>query len=72
MDAIPSTVLRTDMEVKPVERQLALMLNEHKHAGRMQAFGVSNWSVTRVTQANHYAEKDGLGVSVASSPSSAW
>jgi len=44
------------------------ILNEHKHAGRIHAFGASNWSVARITQANHYAEKNGLEGFVASSP----
>ena len=31
------------------------VLNEHKQAGRMRAFGGSNWSVARVEEANAYA-----------------
>ena len=43
-------------------------LNEHKRAGRINAFGGSNWSHTRVQQANEYAQERGLTPFVASSP----
>jgi len=36
------------------------VLNEHLRAGRMKAFGGSNWSIPRVTEANEYAKKKGL------------
>jgi aryl-alcohol dehydrogenase-like predicted oxidoreductase len=36
------------------------VLNEHKHAGRIRAFGGSNWTVERIEQANAYAKKKGL------------
>jgi len=36
------------------------VLNEHKKAGRMRAFGGSNWSLERVEAANEYAKKKGL------------
>ncbi len=32
-------------------------LNEHVRAGRIRAFGGSNWSVARVDEANQYAQK---------------
>jgi len=42
-------------------------LNEHKDAGRIKAFGGSNWHHTRIEAANEYAEKHGLqGFSVSS------
>lgn len=42
-------------------------LNEHKAAGRVRAFGGSNWHHTRLEEANEYAEKHGLqGFSVSS------
>lgn len=42
-------------------------LNEHKAAGRIKAFGGSNWHHTRIEAANDYAEKHGLqGFSVSS------
>ena len=36
------------------------VLNEHKKAGRIRAFGGSNWSIARVEEANAYAQKHGL------------
>ncbi len=42
-------------------------LNEHLAAGRIKAFGGSNWHHTRIAEANEYAEKNGLqGFSVSS------
>jgi len=35
-------------------------LNEHIEAGRIDAIGVSNWSVKRIREANEYAAKHGL------------
>src|SRR6185436_850343 len=43
-------------------------LNEHQQAGRIHAFGVSNWSHQRIDSANAYAETNGLKPFVASSP----
>lgn len=43
------------------------VLNEHVRAGRIKAFGGSNWSVARIAEANEYARQNGLqGFSVAS------
>ncbi len=43
------------------------VLNEHKKAGRINAFGGSNWTVDRVAEANQYAKSKGLtGFSVVS------
>jgi predicted dehydrogenase/aryl-alcohol dehydrogenase-like predicted oxidoreductase len=36
------------------------VLNEHYRAGRMRAFGGSNWSLERLQEAQAYAEKKGL------------
>ena len=36
------------------------ILNEHVEAGRIGAFGGSNWSAERFQEANDYAEKHGL------------
>ncbi|MEK6795542.1 MAG: aldo/keto reductase [Spirochaetota bacterium] len=36
------------------------VLNEHKRAGRMRAFGASNWTIERIEAANEYARKKGL------------
>ena len=36
------------------------VLNEHKNAGRIRAFGVSNWCFARIEEANAYARSKGL------------
>jgi predicted dehydrogenase/aryl-alcohol dehydrogenase-like predicted oxidoreductase len=36
------------------------VLNEHKAAGRIKAFGGSNWTLERVQEANDYARANGL------------
>ncbi len=43
-------------------------LNQHLEAGRIHAFGGSNWTHTRVQQANEYAKTNGLQGFSASSP----
>jgi aryl-alcohol dehydrogenase-like predicted oxidoreductase len=43
-------------------------LNEHLEAGRIHAFGGSNWTHERIVEANEYAQKHGLRPFVASSP----
>jgi aryl-alcohol dehydrogenase-like predicted oxidoreductase len=43
-------------------------LNEHLQAGKLHAFGVSNWSHQRIEAANAYARAQGLEPFVASSP----
>lgn len=43
-------------------------LNEHLRAGRIRAFGGSNWSARRLQEANDYAREHGLAPFVASSP----
>jgi aryl-alcohol dehydrogenase-like predicted oxidoreductase len=44
------------------------VLNEHLRAGRIRAFGGSNWHHTRIAEANAYAAAHGLVPMVASSP----
>lgn len=44
------------------------VLNEHLAAGRIRAFGGSNWTHTRLQEANAYAKAHGLVPFVASSP----
>jgi aryl-alcohol dehydrogenase-like predicted oxidoreductase len=44
------------------------VLNEHQRAGRIRAFGGSNWSVERFKEANAYAAANNLTPFVASSP----
>lgn len=43
-------------------------LNEHHRAGKIGAFGGSNWTVDRVREANSYAAQHGLKPFAASSP----
>lgn len=43
-------------------------LNEHHRAGKIGAFGGSNWSVARLQEASAYAQAHGLKSFVASSP----
>ena len=43
-------------------------LNEHLRAGRIRAFGGSNWTHQRVREANEYARKNRLNPFVVSSP----
>jgi predicted dehydrogenase/aryl-alcohol dehydrogenase-like predicted oxidoreductase len=43
-------------------------LNEHARAGRIRAFGASNWTTRRLREANAYAEANGLLGFVVSSP----
>lgn len=43
-------------------------LNEHHRAGRVRAFGGSNWTHTRIREANEYAEAHGLAPFAATSP----
>lgn len=44
------------------------VLNEHLDAGRIRAFGASNWTHERIEEADAYAEERGLRGFVASSP----
>jgi len=44
------------------------VLNEHKKAGRIHAFGGSNWTPERLAEANAYAESTGQTPFAASSP----
>ncbi len=44
------------------------VLNEHREAGRVRAFGGSNWTAKRVAEANEYADSKGLTGFAASSP----
>ena len=43
-------------------------LNDHLQAGRIHAFGASNWSHQRIEEANRYARAHGLESFAASSP----
>lgn len=44
-------------------------LNEHYRAGRFKCFGASNWRVSRIREANAYAQSKGLQGFALSSPS---
>jgi aryl-alcohol dehydrogenase-like predicted oxidoreductase len=44
------------------------VLNEHKQAGRIKAFGTSNWSYQRIQEANDYAALHGLSGFTCNSP----
>jgi len=44
------------------------VLNEHHKAGRIRAFGGSNWTHQRIAEANAYAKSKGLVPMTASSP----
>ena len=43
-------------------------LNRHREAGRLRAFGGSNWTTARIEEANNYAKKEGVPGFTASSP----
>ena len=60
-------LLHRDDPSKPVG-PLVEILNEHWQAGRIRAFGGSNWSPERIMEANAYAEAHGLQPFVVSSP----
>ncbi len=60
-------VLHRDDEQVPVG-PIVEVLNEHKDAGLINAFGGSNWSHDRIREANDYAEQHGLTGFVVSSP----
>jgi len=53
-----------DLPVGPIVEAL----NEHHAAGRIHAFGGSNWTHQRIEEANEYAEKHSLVPFAASSP----
>ncbi len=66
-DYIDLYVLHRDDPTVPVEA-IVDVLNEHKQAGRIHAFGGSNWNYQRLAEANAYAAKHGLTPFVVSSP----
>ena len=67
-DFIDLYLLHRDDESAPVG-PLVEALNQEKKAGRIKAFGASNWRVDRVEEANQYAADHGLNGFVISSPS---
>lgn len=63
-DYVDLYVMHRDNEEVPVGEFIDV-LNEHKSAGRIRAFGGSNWSLKRIEEANEYARTKGLtGMSV--------
>lgn len=66
-DYIDLYLLHRDDPDVPVE-PIIDTLNEHCRAGRIHAFGASNWSHERIEAANAYAGSNGLKPFVASSP----
>jgi aryl-alcohol dehydrogenase-like predicted oxidoreductase len=66
-DYIDLYLLHRDDESQPVE-PIIDVLNEHLKAGRIHAFGGSNWSPQRLQAANDYAAANGLTPFIASSP----
>jgi 1-deoxyxylulose-5-phosphate synthase len=66
-DYIDLYVLHRDDPDYPVG-PIVEALNEHKEAGRIHAFGGSNWSHQRIAEANAYAAEHGLTPFAVSSP----
>ncbi len=58
-DYVDLYVMHRDNEDVPVGEFIDV-LNEHKSAGRIRAFGGSNWSLKRIEEANEYARRKGL------------
>jgi predicted dehydrogenase/aryl-alcohol dehydrogenase-like predicted oxidoreductase len=58
-DYVDLYMMHRDNEEIPVG-EFVDVLNEHQRAGRMRAFGSSNWSIARVEEANAYAASKGL------------
>jgi aryl-alcohol dehydrogenase-like predicted oxidoreductase len=66
-DYIDLYLLHRDDETQPVGPIIEI-LNEHKNAGRIHAFGGSNWRTQRLQEANDYAAAHNLTPFVVSSP----
>ena len=66
-ESIQIFMLHRDDPSQPVG-PLVEMLNEHHRAGRIGTFGCSNWSTTRLDEANGYARTHGLEAISCSSP----
>jgi predicted dehydrogenase/aryl-alcohol dehydrogenase-like predicted oxidoreductase len=58
-DYVDVYMMHRDNPAIPVG-EFVTVLNEHKNAGRMHAFGVSNWSIERIQEANAWAAEHGL------------
>ena len=66
-DYIDVYLLHRDDEGKPVG-PIVEALNAHKEAGRIRAFGGSNWKHQRIAEANAYAAARGVAPMTVSSP----
>ncbi len=66
-DVIDLYLLHRDDPGVPVG-PIVEVLNEHQRAGKILAFGGSNWSTQRLQEANEYAAAHGLTPFAASSP----
>ena len=66
-DTIDLYLLHRDDPSVPVG-PIVEALNEHQRAGKIRAFGSSNWDHERIAEANAYAEAHGLIPFAASSP----
>jgi len=66
-DYIDLYLLHRDDPSQPVDA-IVDCLNEHQTAGRIRAFGGSNWSTSRIDAANTYAHAHSLTPFVAASP----
>lgn len=66
-DTIDLYLLHRDDPAVPVE-PIVDILNEHLQAGKIHAFGGSNWSHERLQAANDYAAQNGLVPFAVSSP----
>lgn len=67
LDYVDIYMMHSDNPGVPVG-ELVECLNEHLRAGRLRAFGGSNWSTERIDAANAYAHTHGLTGFAASSP----
>lgn len=59
MDYVDIYMMHRDNPEIPVG-EFITVLNEHKNAGRIKAFGASNWSIERITEANQWAAEHGM------------
>lgn len=66
-DYVDLYVLHRDDPNVPVG-PIVEILNEHQRAGRIRAFGGSNWSIERIQAANEYARQHDLTPFAVSSP----
>ncbi len=67
VDTIDLYLLHRDDPSQPVGPILET-LNEHRRAGKIRAFGGSNWTHARLEEARAYAEANGLETFACSSP----